>query len=112
MPARLAPLIDNRLRYVFQPPGKTAERHGLAPGMTVLEVGPGSGTYTLAAARSLGENGKLVAVDIQPEIAERAGFERRVRRESISATPGLDRYDVQMGGVPWHIGSASTARTS
>jgi len=35
------------LRRKLQPPGEMAIRHGIEPGMTVLEVGPGNGRYTL-----------------------------------------------------------------
>ena len=91
MPAFMANVIDNRLRYTFQPPEKTAARHGLEPGMVVLEVGPGSGTYTLAAARSIGQDGKLVAVDIQPEIVEMVS--RRAKLE------GVANVEVQLADV-------------
>lgn len=44
IPQWAANLIDNPLRRRLQPPYETAIRHGIEPGMTVLEVGPGSGT--------------------------------------------------------------------
>lgn len=81
MPQFLAGLIDNSLRHRLQPPDETAVRHGIEPGMTVLEVGPGSGTYMLAAARRVGDQGKVVAVDIEPKIIAR--LERRVRVEGV-----------------------------
>jgi ubiquinone/menaquinone biosynthesis C-methylase UbiE len=45
MPQFLANLIDNPLRRAIQPPDATAVRHGIEPGMMVLEVGPGNGRY-------------------------------------------------------------------
>jgi ubiquinone/menaquinone biosynthesis C-methylase UbiE len=71
IPEFLASVIDNPLRRRFQPPDETAIRHGIEPGMTVLEVGPGNGRYTLAAARRVGEKGKLVTIDIEPKMIER-----------------------------------------
>lgn len=71
IPHFLADAIDNPLRRRIQPPDATAVRHGIQPGMRVLEIGPGSGTYTLAAARRLGETGSLVTVDIEPRIIAR-----------------------------------------
>jgi hypothetical protein len=41
MPEFMADLIDNPLRRRFQPPYKMAVRHGLKPGMKVLEIGAG-----------------------------------------------------------------------
>jgi ubiquinone/menaquinone biosynthesis C-methylase UbiE len=71
MPERLANLIDNPLRRRIQPPESTPARHGIKPGMTVLEVGPGNGTYTLATAKYIGLQGKIYTVDIEPKMIER-----------------------------------------
>lgn len=71
MPQFMANLIDNPLRRGIQPPAETAIRHGIEPGMTVLEVGPGNGTYTLAAAKRIGDTGKLVSIDIEPKMMAR-----------------------------------------
>ncbi len=37
-------------------------------GMTILEVGPGMGFFTSPAARSVGETGKIIAVDVQEKM--------------------------------------------
>ena len=81
MPEFMADLIDHPLRRRFQPPFQTAVRHGLEPGMTVLEVGPGSGTYSLGAAQRVGAQGRLVTVDIEPKMIERVT--RRAKDEGI-----------------------------
>jgi ubiquinone/menaquinone biosynthesis C-methylase UbiE len=44
----------------------------LAPGETVLEVGPGTGYYTLPVARALQPGGTLHIADVQPEMLEHA----------------------------------------
>jgi len=94
MPQFLADLIDNPLRRRIQPPDETAIRHGIAPGLTVLEVGPGNGAYTVAAARRAGDTGKVVTIDIEPKMIERV--ERRIRAEGITNVDArvADVYDL------------------
>jgi SAM-dependent methyltransferase len=84
IPERLAGVIDNPLRRRIQPPGETAVRSGLAPGMRALEIGPGSGSYTVAAARHVGDAGSIVTVDIEPKMLKRVA--QRIRTEGIENT--------------------------
>jgi ubiquinone/menaquinone biosynthesis C-methylase UbiE len=58
------------------------DRVGIRPGETVLELGPGPGAFTVDAARRIGPEGKLIAVDIQPEMI--AWVERRVREAGLT----------------------------
>lgn len=82
IPEFLTPLIDNPLRRRLQPYEKVAADLGLQPGMTVLEVGPGAGGYTLAAARRVGSTGQVISIDIEPKIIER--LQRRMHQEGIT----------------------------
>jgi ubiquinone/menaquinone biosynthesis C-methylase UbiE len=94
IPEFMADLIDHPLRRKFQPPYETAVRHGIEPGMTVLEVGPGSGTYTVGAARRLGPEGRLVTIDIEPKMIERIQW--RAEAEGVSNVEArvADVYDL------------------
>ncbi len=65
-PAFLGRLLDSKIRRWSQPPDKIIERSGIEPGMTVLDLGCGSGAFTTLLARVIGEQGKVYAVDIQP----------------------------------------------
>ena len=82
MPQILANLIDNPLRRRIQPPGEMPVRHGIMPGMTVLEVVPGNGRYTLETARRVGDAGKVITIDIEPKMIERV--QRRARAEGVA----------------------------
>jgi len=82
MPQWMANLIDNPVRRKFQPPDETAIRHKIEPGMRVLEVGPGNGTYTLATAHRLGPEGELVTIDIEPKMIERV--RRKIEAEGVT----------------------------
>jgi SAM-dependent methyltransferase len=97
MPQFLANLIDNPLRHRIQPPEEMAIRHGLEPGMWVLEVGPGNGTYTLGAARRVGPAGRIVAVDVEPRMVERV--RRRAEAEGVQNVEArlADATDLPFG---------------
>jgi ubiquinone/menaquinone biosynthesis C-methylase UbiE len=48
------------------------EHLDLQPGMTVLDIGCGPGRLTIPAARRVGPQGQVVAIDIQPGMLRRA----------------------------------------
>lgn len=52
----------------FANPEANIKQLELAPGSRVADFGAGSGVYTLAAARAVGERGKVYAVDVQKEL--------------------------------------------
>ena len=91
MPEFLADFIDNPWRRRLQPPDETAVRHGIQPGMTVLDIGPGNGTYTIAAAQRVGTAGRVFAIDIEPRMID------RVRQRA--AEVGLDNVDARVADV-------------
>lgn len=91
MPQFMANVIDNPLRRKVQPPDETAIRHGIEPGMAVLDIGPGNGTYTMAAAGRVGPSGKVIAVDIEPRMIERV--------QQNAAKAGLQNVEARLADV-------------
>ena len=65
------------------------DRAGIAPGMTVADIGAGEGYYTIRLAQRVGETGRVVAQDIVPEV--RDNLAQRVLRER------LDNVSVRLG---------------
>jgi ubiquinone/menaquinone biosynthesis C-methylase UbiE len=65
-PAALGIFLDSGLRKRLQPPDVVIDRSGLEPGMDVLEIGCGSGAFTTTAARIVGPEGSVTALDVQP----------------------------------------------
>jgi ubiquinone/menaquinone biosynthesis C-methylase UbiE len=59
------------------------------PGMTVLDAGCAMGFYSLAMARLVGPEGKVIAVDLQPGMIK--GLKRRARRAKV-----LDRIETRV----------------
>jgi len=55
---------DFRKRYMHP----AVERVGIKPGDRVLELGPGPGAFSVDAARRAGPEGRLIVVDLQPEM--------------------------------------------
>lgn len=89
IPAFMVALIDNPLRRKIHPPSEMPLRHELKPGMRVLEVGPGNGTYSVGTAEYLGVTGRLITLDIQPavirKVKDRACCDRFTTIEGIIA---------------------------
>jgi ubiquinone/menaquinone biosynthesis C-methylase UbiE len=95
----MANLIDNPLRRRIQSPDELASHHGISEGMTVLEIGPGNGTYTLAAARRLGDHGRLYTIDIEPRMIERVNA--RIQTENIK---NIDAKVADVFCLPFEAG--------
>ena len=91
IPAFIVPYIDNPFRRRIQPPEKIVEWMDVRQGMSLLEVGPGPGTFTFAAARGVGDTGCIYVIDIQETVVtslcakiEQQGF-RNISAEQASA---------------------------
>ena len=66
----MAVIMESRLRYKFFGPTKILEGAGIEPGMKVLEVGCGTGFFSVPAGRMLEGQGSLIAMDILPASVE------------------------------------------
>ncbi len=67
-PAFFGRILDSNYRKKVQPPAKLIERSGIKQGMKVLDLGCGSGAFTVDTARVVGENGKVYALDVEPKM--------------------------------------------
>ena len=73
MPFTEAGTLRNPLRGLIHPVRRTLERARVEPGATVLEVGPGTGYFSVETSRMIGGGGRLLCLDIQrPMLAELA----------------------------------------
>ena len=82
-------LLIAPFRRIMQDPEKILSPW-VQPGMTVLEIGPGMGYFTIPLARMAGSKGKIVSVDIQEKMlaplrkrANRAGLSDRIETRLI-----------------------------
>jgi ubiquinone/menaquinone biosynthesis C-methylase UbiE len=69
-PAWFGPFLDSNYRRRIQPPEQLIERSGIKKGMQVLDLGCGPGAFTPFIARTVGENGRVYAFDIQSKMLE------------------------------------------
>ena len=82
LPAFATRMIDNAWRRKFiQKPEKIAERLDLKPGMIILEIGPGKGSYTKAVAEKVLPDGKVYVIDIQQRVIDL--LQERIEKEKI-----------------------------
>jgi len=86
------------------------EQAGLGPGMNVLEIG--SGGYNAAlVAEVIGPDGRVVSVDIDPEVADRAralldatGYGSRVTVVRTDAEDGVPELDEPVDAILVTVG--------
>jgi ubiquinone/menaquinone biosynthesis C-methylase UbiE len=90
-------MLDNPFRRLIHNPRRILAGL-LHEGQTALDLGCGPGVFTLEMARMVGESGRVIALDLQPEMlayvgasAEKQGLAGRVvLHQSTPATLGLD----------------------
>ena len=94
-------LLVSPMRRWFQNPEQILSPH-ISDGMTVLDIGPGMGFFTIPAGRMVGDTGRVIAVDFQQKMlnalakrAEKAGVANRItinlcRPDSIGVVDAID----------------------
>ena len=89
-------------RDLFSNPESTLAEVEIRPGFHVLDYGCGSGSFTLAALKRVGPEGKVYALDLHPlalqrvrRAAEKRGFSNieTIQSDCITRLPG-DTVDV------------------
>jgi ubiquinone/menaquinone biosynthesis C-methylase UbiE len=91
-------VFDNQIRGLLQNPRNIVSPY-IKPGDTVIDVGPGMGFFTIPMAEIVGENGRVIAVDIQKKMLDH--LMQRVENKGFSgkvsfhlSTPGNETPDV------------------
>jgi ubiquinone/menaquinone biosynthesis C-methylase UbiE len=71
--------LMRRVREQEEGPSKMREQLLVKPGMVICDMGCGNGYHTLPLAQMVGEKGKILAVDVQPQMIEmlRQNIERQ-----------------------------------
>ncbi|MBN2345525.1 MAG: class I SAM-dependent methyltransferase [Candidatus Aminicenantes bacterium] len=88
-PAALSWIVENPIaRHLAK---AVTPRLRLAPGMQVLDAGCGTGRLTLPIAMAIGPEGRVLAVDLQPEMLRRA--------KTRTVTAGAANIDFLQAGL-------------
>jgi ubiquinone/menaquinone biosynthesis C-methylase UbiE len=72
---------DNPLLPILRDPYRLLKAAGLKAGQKVLEVGCGPGFFTIPAAKIVGDEGLVYAVDVHPRAIERV--KEKIERQGI-----------------------------
>ena len=96
-PVFLANLLGGRIRKWLQNPQKILSPY-IREGMTVLDVGCGSGFFSIELAKMVGRNGKVISADLQDGMLQKLankirGTELEGRIELIKCEK--DKINVQ-----------------
>lgn len=75
-------VFDDPHRAEWQKPDRIPGALGLKPGMSVADIGAGTGYFLKHFSDAVGPSGKVYAVDIEPKLAEY--MRQRARRENTS----------------------------
>jgi ubiquinone/menaquinone biosynthesis C-methylase UbiE len=67
---RSGKFFDSDFRKKLQPPEVILSRSGVENGMTVMDLGCGSGAYTTEAALKVGRKGRVYGIDLQQEMLD------------------------------------------
>ncbi|HEV8324933.1 MAG TPA: class I SAM-dependent methyltransferase [Myxococcota bacterium] len=81
-PAEWSKRWDDPARDAWQRPADVIAAMGLSPGMTVADVGAGTGYFEPHLSRAVGGGGKVLALDIEPEMVR--WVHDRAAREALA----------------------------
>ena len=107
-------MMGSKLRGWLSDPVKTLTGADIQPGQTVLEVGCGTGFFTVPAAQLLGDRGELIALDASAgfiekvtEKVQRADLKniRIIRRDALDTklnTASVDKV-LLFGVIPFPL---------
>jgi ubiquinone/menaquinone biosynthesis C-methylase UbiE len=95
--------LERGERELEELPETALDKIGLRPGMSVADVGAGSGYFTVRLAKRVGKDGRIFAVEVQPEMM--TILRRRIASEKLAnvttvlgseADPRLPRNSVDL----------------
>jgi ubiquinone/menaquinone biosynthesis C-methylase UbiE len=92
---KMISLVHETFYGLFRDPYQTLDAAGLESGQKVLEVGCGPGFFTIPAARIVGEEGSVTALDISPLAVKRV--QQKIEKEDVTNVKTILANAAQTG---------------
>jgi arsenite methyltransferase len=68
--SRWVDVFDDPGRDAWQKPDAVISEIGIKPGMTVADLGAGTGYFSVRLAKAVGDNGRVLAIDVEPKLVD------------------------------------------
>jgi ubiquinone/menaquinone biosynthesis C-methylase UbiE len=78
---RFSASFDDPSRDAWQRPAEVVEHMHIPPGSVVVDLGAGTGYFTAPLSASVGPNGKVLALDVEPDMIE--FLKRRAEKQGL-----------------------------
>jgi len=98
-PSFISVFLDSRVRGWMQPPKKIIKNSGICEGIKVLEIGSGSGFFTIPAAKTVGDNGEIAALDVQQEMLSK--ITRKLEKDENSNLKNIRLVKASAYEIPY-----------
>jgi ubiquinone/menaquinone biosynthesis C-methylase UbiE len=66
--AKWVEVFDDPGRDAWQKPDEVLHVLGVSPGMTVADLGAGTGYFSVRLAKAVGDKGRVLAIDVEPKL--------------------------------------------
>jgi len=98
---RFAAIFDDPERDAWQMPAHVVELLAIEPGMTVVDLGAGTGYFLPHLARAVGPEGRVIALDVEPNMVEH--MRERIERDGLpnveARVAAIDDPGLEPGSV-------------
>ncbi|NOX32513.1 MAG: class I SAM-dependent methyltransferase [Deltaproteobacteria bacterium] len=92
--------LDNVFRRVIQNPKKIVGEY-IKDGDTVIDLGCGPGYFSIDMAKMVGETGRVISVDLQPEMLEKV--EKKAEKQNLFRRITLHSCPQERIGLPLDV---------
>jgi ubiquinone/menaquinone biosynthesis C-methylase UbiE len=110
--ANNAKKLEDPERFTWLPPADIVASLHLRKGMTVADIGAGTGYFAIPIAKELGDNGKVLAIDLQHRMLDLLNEKLRkldsisnielIQGEAMSTTLSPRSVDMVFMANVWH----------